>query len=88
MANLARMHADGLGVPKDLAEALRLYKSAAEQGEFLAQIELGRIFSRGLSVTVDPHAALRRYSAAVAQQNSVGDGEDIQEAKAYIASRR
>src|SRR2546426_463005 len=43
IVNLARMHAEGLGIPRNLPEAIRLYEVAAKAGEFLAQIELGRI---------------------------------------------
>jgi len=53
ITNLARMHANGLGIPKDVSNAIRLYESAAEAGEFLAQIELARIYSRGNDVPVD-----------------------------------
>ncbi len=69
-----------------MVEALRLYRASAERGEFLAQLELGRIFSRGLGTVVDPEAALRWYSAAASQEDRVEDGTDIQEAKAYVAA--
>ncbi len=46
LVNLARMHAEGLGVPKDLTEAIRLYEAVAKI-EIRAQLELGRIYSRG-----------------------------------------
>jgi TPR repeat protein len=86
MVGLARMHAEGLGIPKDLAQSLRLYRAAAERGEFVAQIELGRIFSRGLGTAVAPEEAFRWYSAAAVQEDRVQDGDDIQEAKAYVAA--
>ncbi len=35
MANLARMHAEGLGIPKNLLEAIRLYEGAANAESFL-----------------------------------------------------
>jgi len=85
VVNLARMHALGLGIPKNLSEAVRLYETAAEAGEFLAQIELGRIYSRGVGVSANPGAARRWYSAAAAQEASVGECEELQEAKAYVA---
>lgn len=86
MASLARMHAGGLGVPKDLARGVAALPGIGRAGEFLAQIELGRIFSRGRGVAIDPDAALRWYSAAAAQESCVEDGEDIEEAKAYVAA--
>jgi TPR repeat protein len=77
------MYAQGLGTTKNIADAIRLYDTAAKAGEFLAQIELGRIYSRGIGVPADPDAARRWYSAAAAQEASVGDCEELQEAKAY-----
>ncbi len=85
MSGLARMHAEGLGTPKNPIEALGLYESAARCGEFLAQVELGRIYSRGIGVPSDPEKALQWYSAAAAQASKVHDGEELQEAKNYIS---
>jgi uncharacterized protein len=98
VVNLARMHAEGLGVPKDLPEAIRLYKAVAKL-EFRAQLELGRIYSRGTGVPADSVEALKWYSAAAGRgdDDSVDDAftaafvgsatlEEIQEARAYVAS--
>ena len=98
VSNLARMHAEGLGISKNMAEAIRLYK-AVGKSEFRAQLELGRIYSRGLGVPTDPVEALRWYSAAAAKEADacvedpisaafVGSGtlEEVQEAKAYVAN--
>ena len=98
VANLARMYAEGLGISKDLAEAIRLYKAVAKF-EFRAQLELGRIYSRGVGVPTDHDEALRWYSAAAARDDDdcvedpinaafVGSGtfEEVQEAKAYVAN--
>jgi hypothetical protein len=98
VVNLARMYAEGFGIPKDLAEAIRLYKTVG-QSEFHAQLELGRIYSRGLGVPVDHAEALRWYSAAAAAREDAyvddpivarfagfGTLDEIQEAKAYVAS--
>ena len=97
VTNLARMYAEGLGIAKDTAEAIRLYK-AVGRSEFRAQLELGRIYSRGLGVPIDPVEAFKWYSAAAARDDGdcvddrinaafVGSGtfEEVQEAKAYIA---
>ena len=83
--HLARMHAEGLGIPQNVLEAIRLYKAAAAAGEFLAHIQLGRIYSRGLGVTPDPAAARDWYVLAVALENGVAEGEELQEARAYLA---
>ena len=98
VANLARMYAEGLGISKDLAEAIRLYK-AVGKSEFRAQLELGRIYSNGIGVATDPDEAVKWYSAAAARGDDdyvddpinaafVGSGtfEEVQEAKAYVAN--
>ncbi len=83
VVNLARMYAEGLGVRKDVKEAMRLYKSVSSS-EFLALIALARIYSRGVEVPVDSAEALRWYSAAVEWEGRVADCEEIKEAKAYV----
>jgi hypothetical protein len=77
------MYAEGLGIGKNTAEAIRLYEKAAIAGEFSAQIELGRIYARGADVPTDPGKALRWYSAA-AQHEDIDDCEEMQEAKTYV----
>jgi uncharacterized protein len=97
--NLARMYAEGLGIPQDTAEAIRLYKEAAAKDEFRAQLELGRIYSRGVGIPADRDEALKWYSAAAARKDDdcvddpvtaafVGSGtlEEIHEAKTYVAN--
>jgi TPR repeat protein len=83
MANLAYMYAEGLGATKSLREAFPLYERAAEAGEFLAQLELARMYARGVGVAADPEMARKWYAAAEAQEASVGDCEELREAKAY-----
>jgi TPR repeat protein len=85
---LAHMLAEGLGVEKNMAEAIPLFKSAARTGEFSAQIELGRIYSRGTDVPVDHAAAFNWYSAALAQSDSIDDCEEMEEARKYIANTK
>jgi len=74
------------GSPERLGRGVAALPGIGRAGEFLAQIELGRIFSRGRGVAIDPDAALRGYSAAAAQESCVEEGEDIEEAKAYVAA--
>jgi TPR repeat protein len=81
--NLARMYEEGLGIQKNVGEALRLYKSVSH-AEFLALVALGRIYSRGTEVPADPAEAFRWYSAAVKWEARVADCEEIKEAKAYV----
>lgn len=98
VVNLAHMHAEGLGIPQDSAEAIRLYKAIAKS-EFRAQLELGRIYSRGVGIPADRDEALKWYSAAAARKDDdcvddpvtaafVGSGtlEEIREAKTYVAN--
>ncbi len=87
-ANLARMYADGLGVKKDLPEALRLYEAAANSGEFFAQIALARIFSSGRDIAADPGAARRWYSAVAAQEGAVDECDELREGKDYLNRTR
>ena len=97
VVNLAWMYAEGLGIPKDMAQAIRLYKTVAKV-EFRAQLELGRIYSRGDEVPVDLQEALKWYTVAAARdENScVGDSataafagsatqQEIREAKDFVA---
>ena len=85
--NLARMYAEGLGIPRNMSHAIRLYESAAKAGEFLAQVELGRIYSRGNGTEVNLETALKWYSAAAQQENEVMDCAELQEVKNYISSQ-
>lgn len=87
MLNLARMYAEGLGVERDVAEAVRLYESASSR-EFLALIALGRIYSRGTDFPPDPGKAFRCYSASLDWEATVGDCEEIGEAKDYVGRTR
>ena len=51
--NLGFMYADGRGVLKDEAEAVRWYRLAAEQGEAAAQVNLGFMYANGEGVLKD-----------------------------------
>ena len=47
------MYANGEGVPQDYAEALKLYRLAAEQGHAKAQTNLGMLYVSGQGVLQD-----------------------------------
>ncbi len=83
IVNLARMYAEGLGVPKDIDEAVRLYKRVSKV-EFFAPIALGRIYAHE-ERHVDRAEALRGYSEAIEWQDRVGDGPEIEEARSFLA---
>ena len=44
------MYDNGLGVPQDYKESVKLYRLSAEQGHASAQINLGVVFEKGLAV--------------------------------------
>ena len=60
-----------VGVPKDLAEALRLFRLAAEQGHWVAQQDLGSMYENGQGVPKDYVLAYMWYNLAAAQMEFV-----------------
>jgi hypothetical protein len=87
--NLGYMYAQGLGIPQNVPEAVRLFTAVARPSNssdaFAARIELGRIFSQGLGILADPNAGLKWYSAAIALATDEEDSEDLKEARAYMS---
>jgi uncharacterized protein len=89
---LAVMHHNGSGVPRDLAEAHRLYKQSAEKGYAPAQFNLAILHHKGEGVTKDDAEARRLYRLAADQSHARaqfelgqlylngqgGDADDIQ----------
>ena len=67
--NLGCMYANGLGVPQDDKEAVRLYRLAVEQGHATAQSNLGASYARGKGVPQDDKEAVRLYRLADEQGN-------------------
>jgi TPR repeat protein len=57
----------GLGIPRDLTQAVRWYASAADQGEPLAQNDLGMLYKLGGGVPKNPSMALDLFKKAAAQ---------------------
>jgi hypothetical protein len=95
--HLGRMYAEGLGVPQDIAEAIRRFW-AVENVETRAQLGLARIYAQGQGVPPDSSEALRLYKAVAACDYIHPDRaaaafagaltpEEVDEAKAYIAER-
>jgi RNA polymerase sigma-70 factor (ECF subfamily) len=83
--HLGCMHERGLGIPVNLAEAVRFYTSAAEQGEFFAQVALGRVYAHGgHGMPADCCAAKHWYTAAADQEEIYQGCEELREAKAYL----
>jgi hypothetical protein len=61
------MHQYGQGVPKDLGEAIRLYKLSADQGNASAQYSLGIMHQYGQGVPKDLGEAIRLYKLSADQ---------------------
>jgi localization factor PodJL len=66
---IAARFATGLGVPRDLPEALRWYGRAAAQGMALAQYRLAMFYERGWGTPADPERARAWYARAAEQGN-------------------
>ena len=59
------MYANGQGLGRDDAEALRWYRKAAEQGNAYAQMDLGSMYLDGRGVGQDPAEADRWFKRAL-----------------------
>ena len=66
-ANLGFLYANGRGVPKDEAEALKWYRKAADQGYAPAQFNLGVSYANGQGVPKDEAEAYKWYLLAGAK---------------------
>ncbi len=67
---VAVMMMAGDKLEKDDAEAVRLYRLAAEQGHVVAQNNFGDMFYNGQGVAKDDTEAIRWYRLAAAQGNT------------------
>ena len=67
--NLGMMYANGFGVSKDEAEAVKWYHLAAETGNVRAQFNLGVMYDEGRGVKQDYEEALKWYRLAVKAKN-------------------
>jgi hypothetical protein len=77
---LGLRYANGDGVTKDYAEAVKWYRRAAEQGVPFAQFNLGVRYANGQGVERDPVQAYRWFS--VAAQGLLGkEGETARKAR-------
>jgi TPR repeat protein len=71
MVNLANLHAQGQGVPRDPAVAFDWTRRAAERGDVRAQLDLGLAYENGTGVARDNRAAADWFRKAAEQ----GDGD-------------
>jgi len=67
--NLGWMYAEGKGVPKDYAEAVKWYMKAADQGNAFAQHNLGLMYKNGNGVAKDRDGARKWFQKAADQGN-------------------
>ena len=58
------MYRTGTGVPQDYAEAVQLFRLAANQGNAVAQSNLGMMYRTGTGVPRDPTKAARLLKLA------------------------
>jgi hypothetical protein len=58
----------GKGVPRDIPEAIKWYRKAADQGDALAQYNLGMRYKEGDGLPLDPVEAYKWLSLAAAQK--------------------
>jgi TPR repeat protein len=65
----------GRGVPQSYAQARQWYRRAAEQGDALAQHNLGRMYAEGQGVPRDDLQAYLWYTLAAAHFSSDADRE-------------
>jgi S1-C subfamily serine protease len=64
---------EGVGVPANPTEAIRLYRLAAKRGLAIAQCHLGYAYERGFGVTRNDVEAVRWYQLAAAQGDPIGE---------------
>jgi hypothetical protein len=75
-----------IGLPKDIVQAQRWYRAAAEQGDPYAEASLGILYEFGKGVTADPVAALMWYEIAISRAPA-GDRDSIEDLRTNILKR-
>lgn len=65
--HLGQLYAEGQGVPRDYAEALKWYRMAADQGDIWAQLAVGRFYEEGCGVRQDDEEAYFWFSLAASR---------------------
>jgi TPR repeat protein len=70
-ANLGILYLRGLGVSKDIEQAMQLFEAAAAKGSGQAEFQLGLMFAKGVGVQQDYAEAMRWYEMAAEQGDPV-----------------
>jgi TPR repeat protein len=73
-----------IGLPKDLAQAQRWYRAAADQGDPFAEASLAILYNFGKGVPKDPIQAYMWYEIALAHSKTE-DRDSIQELRDDLA---
>ena len=78
--DLGYAYHQGQGVTRNLSEAAKWFRLAAEGGDPLAQFDYGQRCAAGIAVPKDPVEGLKWYllAAAQGQQDSVGKVKDLE----------
>ena len=63
------MHSKGQGVPQDYKEAVKWYRLSAEQGDAIAQCNLGGMYNEGKGVPQDDKEAVKWWKLAAGQHD-------------------
>lgn len=84
IAHLGYMYEQGLGVEKDMDEAVRLYKDSARRGNSGAAFHLAEMYSQGKGVPVDHEEALRWHLAICYHWDFEDASDDLSEAREYF----
>jgi TPR repeat protein len=67
------LYQEGLGVPLNATEAIRLFRLSAKRGLAIAQCHLGFAYERGFGVSPDDFEAVHWYQMAAAQGDPIGE---------------
>ncbi len=67
------LYQEGLGVPLNATEAIRLFRLAANHGLAIAQCRLGFAYERGFGVSPNDFEAVRWHRLAAAQRDPIGE---------------
>lgn len=67
MHNLAVLHAEGVGTPRNLSEAAKWFQRGAEFGLTDSQYNLGVLYEGGMGVAKNPSEAAKWFAIAAAQ---------------------
>ena len=84
--DLGYMYHNGKGVSKDVSEAIRWYRRAAENGATAAQFNLGVIYSKGEGVAQDEEEGARWYRRAA--ENGNEKAKELLENKRKLAEAK